>query len=111
MIFLLNTENFSVAVHENFPIVISSRLGPRHREDGQVTVRILSVSYTEDGAPQLTGETVIGTRRQVLAEEREMNIKTLLSNTDDELTGLEVQEITGKGKGIKVREQVVFIIC
>ena len=95
----------SVSVHDTFPIIISGRQEPIHRVGAEITVKILTLEYTEEGMPQMVGELSRRTRRQIMVEERERNIQTLLNTIDDELTGLEVQDIPGKGRGVKVRTE------
>ena len=81
---------------------ISNILATRHVVGGQITVKITSVSYSSDGRPELVGEADVGTLRHVMVKERKRNLETLLGYTDDELTGLEVNEIHGKGVKVMI---------
>ena len=95
--------NLSVLVHKTFQLKVRGRLESKYEVGAEMTVKILSLAYTEDRVPEMVGEVVSRTRRQIMAEERERSIQTLLSTKDDELTGLEVMETTGKGRRVKVR--------
>ena len=94
--------NLSVPVHKTFQLKVRGRLESKYEVGAEMTVKILSLAYTEDRVPEMVGEVVSRTRRQIIAEERERSIETLLRTTDDELTGLEVREIVGKGRGVQV---------
>ena len=85
--------------------MISGRLEANHTVGTELTVKIITLAYTEDGMPEIVGEVSSRTRRQIMVEERERSIQTLLNTIDDELTGLEVQDISGKGRGVKVRAE------
>ena len=85
---------------------ITNILGTKHEVGGQINVKISSVSYSPDGMPDMVGEAMTGTLRNVMVEEKKRNLETLLGFTNDEMTGLEVEEIPGKGQGVKVRARL-----
>jgi len=91
----------TVLVNSMFPLEVSGSVGGRHPVGGDLTVKLQTVTYLSGGEPHLVGEAARGTSRQILAEQTERNIKSLLSSSDDELTGLEVRDIPGKGRGVK----------
>ena len=93
-------DSATAQVNETFKMFISNTVSARHQEGQEITVRVLAVSY-RSGVPELVGEAVTATRRQVLAEMERRKIRSLLDTRDDSLTGLEVVEVAGKGRGVR----------
>ena len=81
-------------------ILLNNAVANRYKVGQEITVKVKAVYYTRD-VPQLVGEIVPGTKRQVMVEVDRRKIKTLLDTEDDELTGLEVVEVAGKGRGVR----------
>ena len=93
-------DSATAIVNESFMILLNNAVAERDKVGQEITVKVKAVYYTR-GVPQLVGETVPGTKRQVMMEVDRKNIKTLLDTEDDELTGLEVVEVAGKGRGVR----------
>ena len=87
-------------VNDTFIMLINKTVAGKHKVGQQIIVKVQAVSYTK-GVPTLVGETVPGTRRQVMVGVESRKIKTLLDTKDDELTGLEVVEVAEKGRGVR----------
>ena len=91
-------------VNDYFQMLVKNVVAGRHKVGQEIIVKVRTVSYTR-GVPQLGGETVPGTRRQLVVELESRKILNLLETKDDELTGLEVVEVAGKGKGVRAVQQ------
>ena len=93
-------DSATAVVNDTFMMLINKTVADKHKVGQQIIVKVQAVSYTK-GVPTLVGETVPGTRRQVMVGVESRKIKTLLDTKDDELTGLEVVEVAEKGRGVR----------
>ena len=80
-------------------ILLNNAVADRYKVGQEITVKVKGVYYTR-GVPQLVGEIVPGRSWWRWTGHRR-KIKTLLDTEDDELTGLEVVEVAGKGRGVR----------
>ena len=81
-------------------MLIYKAVAGNHKMGQPIIVKVQAVSYPK-GVPTLVGETVSGTRRQVMVGVESRKIKTLLDTKYDELTGLKVMDVAQKGRGVR----------
>ena len=96
----MQADSAMAVVNKHFLMVINKAVAGRYEVGQVIIVKVQAISYTS-GVPTLVGETVAGTRRQVMMEVESRKIQDLLETEDDELTGLEVVEVAGKGRGVR----------